>query len=78
MIRPVSAVHYAGGAFGRWDKPPAASPALPPAIRQCAFQICVACAADIDQIQKVYDVMLEYQRALKASVDVILSHHLRL
>jgi|HubBroStandDraft_1064217.scaffolds.fasta_scaffold116843_1 hypothetical protein len=40
-------------------------------------QICAACAADIDQIQKVYDVMLEYQRALKASVEPILSQRLR-
>jgi hypothetical protein len=40
-------------------------------------QICAACAADIDQIQKVYDVMLEYHRALKASVEPILSQRLR-
>jgi hypothetical protein len=36
-------------------------------------QICAACAADIDQIQRVYDVTLDYQRALKASVEAILS-----
>ena len=40
-------------------------------------QICAACAADIDQIQKVYDVLLEYQRALKASVALILSQRFR-
>lgn len=63
-------VRKAGQITSRLASTSASSPPAP-------VQICVACASEIDGIQKLYEAMLEYQRALQASVEPILSQRLR-